>query len=119
MDREAQLAAAAAVRHHAPREVPGALRAARRVRRLQPLASGPPDAPPALVPYTYKKGPVNADFVPGVTRLTKYNAASGALSEADTAKGAAGTTAAIDPNMPSRLRTEVYGVLAGLCRKPV
>ena len=41
-----------------------------------------------LTPYTYRKGKVNADFVPGASRLTKYNAADGVLTDAERAKGA-------------------------------
>lgn len=56
--------------------------------QLQPLCAGAADAPPELVAYKYLKGPSNADFVPGLTALNKYNAASGSLSEAESGKGA-------------------------------
>ena len=56
--------------------------------QLHPLTIAPADAPAPRTRYRYLKGPTNADFVPGVTRLNKYNAVRGALSEAEAAKGA-------------------------------
>ena len=55
--------------------------------QLHPLASGAADAPPTVLPYRYVKGAVNANFVPGLVPLSKYNAASGTLSADELAKG--------------------------------
>ena len=51
--------------------------------QLQPLVTAPPDAPPPLVRYHYVKGATNADFIPGVINLKKYNAANAALLDKD------------------------------------
>ena len=62
--------------------------------QLQPLVAAPPDAPPPLVRYHYVKGATNADFLPGVTRLKKYNVANAALlAEAEREKSAQPRTA--------------------------
>lgn len=56
--------------------------------KLHPLVSGDASLPPRLEPYKYLASDHPDDFVPNVSRLNKYNAADGQLSEADLAKGA-------------------------------
>jgi len=56
--------------------------------QLYPVTDGPADAPCVLTPYRYFKGGLNADFVPNLTKLNKYNAARGALSESESARDA-------------------------------
>ena len=56
--------------------------------KLHPLCVTPAEQPTPLERYRYVKGEVNSDFVAGVTRLNRFNAVTGALSEAELAKGA-------------------------------
>ena len=63
--------------------------------QLQPFVNGAlaegggnASSPVVLTPYTYRQGKVNTDFVPGASRLTKYNAADCVLTDAESAKGA-------------------------------
>lgn len=77
--------------------------------QLQPLAVTPPSSAPPLVPYHYVKGGANVDFLPGVSRLTRYNAAEGVLSEAESAKGA-------PPKLASSAeQLKPYANVLGLC----
>lgn len=60
--------------------------------KLAPLLASPPESKtttaPPLEGYKYVKSALNSDFVPNLATLTKYNAQSNVLSEADVAKGA-------------------------------
>jgi fructose-1,6-bisphosphatase/inositol monophosphatase family enzyme len=55
--------------------------------KLQPLVAGAAEEA-VLEPYHYLVDDHPDDFVPGLTRLTKYNARKGVLDEADKAKDA-------------------------------
>ena len=56
--------------------------------KLHPLIFGDAASAPRLEPYHYLAADHPDDFVEGATRLTKYNAAAGMLTDADAAKGA-------------------------------
>ena len=56
--------------------------------KLHPLIFGDAASAPRLEPYRYLAADHPDDFVEGATRLTKYNAAAGMLTDADAAKGA-------------------------------